>query len=61
MSALDALSALDEMGVPVEELASYAATEGREFSKSFTVRTQRRMEELLELKGQLQLRRVEKL
>jgi len=52
ITAVDAFAALEEMGIPVDELKQYGQSEGAEFSQSYTVKTQRREEELLELKGQ---------
>ncbi|KAH7107191.1 hypothetical protein BKA62DRAFT_747475 [Auriculariales sp. MPI-PUGE-AT-0066] len=53
ITTFDAFAALEEIGVPVHELAQYGATEGNEFSRAFTTKTQRRAEELLELKAYL--------
>lgn len=47
----DALSALDELGLPVNELSEYAATEGRDLAR-YTGHSQRRVEDLAEFKGQ---------
>lgn len=47
----DAVSVLDELGVGVEELSEYCATEARDLSR-YAVHTARRMEDLNELKGQ---------
>lgn len=51
LTARDAACALDELGVGVEELSEYCATEGREMSR-YAVHTARRIEDLNEFKGQ---------
>lgn len=50
LTAKDAIRALDDLGVDMEELSQYCATEGRELSR-FAVHTGRRMEDLNEFKG----------
>lgn len=52
LTARDALFALDEMGVNVDELSDYASVEGMELGRYAQQRTARRVEELNELKGQ---------
>jgi len=47
----DALSALEEMGVDLEELSNYCKTEGRELGR-YTIQTMRRMEDLKDIRGQ---------
>lgn len=51
LSARDAFSALNELGVDVEELSEYCATEGRDMSR-YAVHSLRRKEDLLEFNGQ---------
>ncbi|KAI0077684.1 hypothetical protein K474DRAFT_1661466 [Panus rudis PR-1116 ss-1] len=48
----DAVSALGDLGVDVDELSDYCATEAREMSR-YAVHTARRMEDLHELKASL--------
>lgn len=55
LTARDALLALDEMGVNVDELGDYASVEGVELGRYAQQRTVRRVEELNELKGQSRL------
>jgi Wiskott-Aldrich syndrome protein len=52
LTARDALAALDELGVGIDELTEYCASEGREMRR-FALHTVRRVEDLNELKGQL--------
>lgn len=52
LTAKDAICALDDLGVDVEELSQYCSSEGRELSR-FAVHTGRRMEDLNEFKGRL--------
>jgi Wiskott-Aldrich syndrome protein len=52
LTVKDALSALNDMGVNVDELAEYCKSEGKEFSR-YAVQTARRLEDLREMKGQL--------
>jgi histone H3/H4 len=52
LTAWDAFCALEELGVSMEELKEYCATEGSELGR-YTVRSVRRVEDLNELKGQL--------
>jgi hypothetical protein len=52
LTARDALAALDELGVGMDELTEYCASEGREMRR-FALHTVRRVEDLNELKGQL--------
>jgi len=47
----DALSALEEMGVDLDELSDYCKTEGRELGR-YTIQTMRRMEDLKDIRGQ---------
>lgn len=47
----DALSALEEMGVDMEELSDYCRTEGKELGR-YTVQTMRRIEDLKDIRGQ---------
>jgi len=47
----DALSALEEMGVDLEELSDYCKTEGKELGR-YTIQTMRRMEDLKDIRGQ---------
>ena len=47
----DALSALEEMGVGLEELSDYCRTEGKELGR-YTIQTMRRMEDLKDIRGQ---------
>ena len=51
LTAQDTVSALDELGLGVEELSEYCAGEGRELSR-YARHTSRRMEDLNEFKGQ---------
>lgn len=51
LNARDAVTALTDLGVDVEELSEYHATEGREMSR-YAVHSQRRKEDLLEFNGQ---------
>ena len=51
LSIQDALSALEEMGVDLEELSDYCKTEGRELGR-YTIQTMRRMEDLKDIRGQ---------
>jgi histone H3/H4 len=51
LTVQDALSALEEMGVDMEELSHYCRTEGRELGR-YTVQTMRRMEDLKDIRGQ---------
>ncbi|TFY52554.1 hypothetical protein EVJ58_g9951 [Rhodofomes roseus] len=48
----DAASALDELGLGVDELQEYAAVEGRDMTR-YTVHSQRRVEDLAEFKASL--------
>jgi len=50
LTVKDALSALDEMGVNVDELSAYCRSEGRELGR-YAVQTARRLEDLKEIKG----------
>ncbi|PCH43064.1 hypothetical protein WOLCODRAFT_138184 [Wolfiporia cocos MD-104 SS10] len=52
LSIRDAASALDELGVGVDELREYATTEGRDVAR-YAVRTARRAEDLKEFKAVL--------
>jgi len=52
LSIRDAVSALDELGVGVDELNEYCATEGKDLSR-YAVHTAKRVEDLTEFKGQL--------
>jgi hypothetical protein len=49
--AQDALCALDELGVSMDELTEYCFSEGREMRR-FAAHTARRLEDLNEFKGQ---------
>lgn len=48
----DALSALEEMGVDMEELSHYCKTEGKELGR-YTVQTMRRIEDLKDIRASL--------
>ena len=50
LTVQDAFSALEEMGVDMDELSNYCRTEGRELGR-YTVHTMRRMEDLKEIRG----------
>lgn len=50
LTAKDAICALGDLGVDVEELSEYCASEGRDLSR-FAVHTGRRTEDLNEFKG----------
>ncbi|EJD36206.1 hypothetical protein AURDEDRAFT_117146 [Auricularia subglabra TFB-10046 SS5] len=50
INAHDAVKALGELGVHMDELLEYGSTEGRETNR-YAVQTQRRLDELLELKN----------
>ena len=51
LTARDAVCALDELGLGVQELSEYCATEGREMSR-YATHTARRLEDLNEFRGQ---------
>lgn len=55
MTEKDAVAALGELGVDVEELTEYWTTEGREMARfgytGHSMRTARRKEELNEMRG----------
>ena len=51
LTVQDALSALEEMGVDLDELSDYCRTEGRELGR-YTIQTMRRMEDLKDIRGQ---------
>lgn len=55
LTVQDALSALEEMGVDLEELSDYCRTEGRELGR-YTIQTMRRMEDLKDIRGQSPVR-----
>ena len=50
LTVQDALSALEEMGVDLDELSDYCRTEGRELGR-YTIQTMRRMEDLKDIRG----------
>ncbi len=50
-TARDALAALEELGVTLEELHGFASGEGKELAR-YATKTARRMDELAELRGQ---------
>lgn len=50
LTARDAVCALEELGVGMEELSEYCVTEGREMSR-YNTHTARRIEDLSEFKG----------
>ncbi|KZT03328.1 uncharacterized protein LAESUDRAFT_744694 [Laetiporus sulphureus 93-53] len=52
LSVRDAVSALDELGVGVDELSQYYATDGRDLSR-YAIHTARRMEDLGEFRAAL--------
>ncbi|CAL1698028.1 unnamed protein product [Somion occarium] len=52
LTAKDAICALDDLGVDVEELSEYCASEGKEMSR-YAVHTARRIEDLNEFKASL--------
>ncbi|KAF5352897.1 hypothetical protein D9758_007876 [Tetrapyrgos nigripes] len=52
LNARDALSALEELGVTLDELHEYGSTEGMEFRR-YAYHTQRRADDLKEFKAQL--------
>ncbi|PPQ90263.1 hypothetical protein CVT25_013088 [Psilocybe cyanescens] len=52
LSVSDAMGALNELGVSIEELSDYCATEGRELSR-YALYTARRVEDLHEFRSQL--------
>jgi len=51
LTVQDALSALEEMGIDLDELSDYCRTEGRELGR-YTIQTMRRMEDLKDIRGQ---------
>ena len=51
LTVQDALSALEEMGVGMEELSDYCRTEGKEMGR-YTIQTMRRIEDLKDIRGQ---------
>jgi histone H3/H4 len=51
ISARDALSSLEEMGISLDELSDYCMTEGRELAR-YAPHTARRMEDLHDFRGQ---------
>ncbi|CCM03224.1 uncharacterized protein FIBRA_05349 [Fibroporia radiculosa] len=53
LSLRDAVSALDELGVGVDELSEYCAVEGRDLAR-YNTRSARRVEDLNEFKASLQ-------
>ena len=52
LSSLDALTALDELGVSLDELKDFGATEGLELNR-YSLRSARRVEDLAEFRGTL--------
>lgn len=50
LTALDAVNALDELGVGVEELSEYCALEGYELGR-YALKSARRVEDLNEFRG----------
>jgi histone H3/H4 len=51
LTARDAISALDELGVGLEELSEYCSSEGRELGR-YAIHSARRVEDMNEFKGQ---------
>lgn len=56
-SMWDAVGALDELGVSLEDLTDFYDTEGRDLGR-YAIQTSRRAEELAELKGQSKYSRL---
>lgn len=50
LSSLDAISALDEMGVSLDELKDFGSTEGLELNR-YAIKSARRAEDLNEFRG----------
>ncbi|KAI0790918.1 hypothetical protein C8Q75DRAFT_758475 [Abortiporus biennis] len=53
MTAKDAVSALEELGVDVEELSQFVSGEGRDMAIRYGVHTQRRLEDMAEFRASL--------
>jgi Wiskott-Aldrich syndrome protein len=51
LTARDAIGALDELGVGLEELSEYCSSEGRELGR-YAIHSARRVEDMNEFKGQ---------
>lgn len=52
LTSRDAIGALQELGISLEELSEYCASEGKELGR-YAVYTARRVEDLNEFKGEL--------
>jgi histone H3/H4 len=52
LSASDAIGALDELGLGLEELTEYCSSEGKELGR-YAIHSARRVEDMNEFKGQL--------